>query len=187
MLRWVTTNHPLVVPLLHRRRVLEVGTGTGMLSGFLALVGVQVTTVDLSEAVLGVANRFYDQLGVKVRTVQGDGASTGFEDDAFDAVFSQGLWEHFEDQRIRDFAAEGLRLAPLVYASIPSVAYPRIGHRGPGLVGNERFLSASHWKQILFPLDASASARYYADWKILTVIGATLPYPNHLLLELRRR
>lgn len=187
MLRWVTTNHPLVLPLLRCRRVLEVGTGTGMLSGFLALAGVDVTTIDLSEAVLDVASRFYERLGVEVTTVRGDGTATAFDADAFDAVFSQGLWEHFEDQRVRDFAAEGLRLAPLVYTSIPSVAYPRLGRRGPGLVGNERFLSATRWKQILAPLDAKVSARYYADWKILTVIGATLPYPNQLLLELRRR
>ena len=31
MMRWATTHHPMIVPLMQRDRVLEIGTGTGML------------------------------------------------------------------------------------------------------------------------------------------------------------
>jgi protein-L-isoaspartate O-methyltransferase len=187
MLRWVTTHHPLIVPLMGCPRILEVGTGTGMLSGFLAKTGAELTTIDLSTAVRDVAARFYDQLGVSVKMVTGDGAATDFDSDSFDAVFSQGLWEHFNDARIQEFAIEGLRLAPLVYASVPSVFYPRFRRRGPGLAGNERFMTAARWEAVLGGFDADVSTTYYADWKILTVIGVTLPYNNHLLIKLQRR
>jgi protein-L-isoaspartate O-methyltransferase len=186
MLRWVTTHSPMVVPLMECQRVLEVGTGTGMLSGFLAKAGGEVTTIDLSQPVLDVAGRFYDNLGVQVKTVKADGAETGFDNDSFDAVFSQGLWEHFTDQAIFRFAIEGLRLAPVVYASVPSVLYPRFGKRGPGIVGNERFMTASRWLRVLRDVDCRCTATYYADWKVATLMGVTFPYRNQLLLELRR-
>jgi SAM-dependent methyltransferase len=186
MLRWVTTHHPLILPLLDCHRVLEVGTGTGMLSGFLAKAGLDVTTIDLSRSVVDVARDFYDRIGVHVKTVEGNGLETGFDSDSFDAVFSQGLWEHFEDRGILGFALEGLRLAPTVFASVPSLIYPRLGHRGPGLAGNERFMTAHRWLSIVGELGCHKSARYYADWKLLTALGVTVPYKNHLLIELRR-
>jgi protein-L-isoaspartate O-methyltransferase len=186
MMRWATTHHPMVVPLMSCRRVLEVGTGTGMLSGFLARAGVDVTTIDVSARVLDVACRFYERLGVSITALLADGAETGFDDDSYDAVYSQGLWEHFYDEQIVSFAAEGLRLAPVVYASVPSILYPRLGRRGPGLVGNERFMTAGRWLSIVGDTCAYSSAHYYTDWKICTVMGASAPYPNHLLITLRR-
>jgi protein-L-isoaspartate O-methyltransferase len=187
MLRWVTTHHRLMVPLMRCARVLEVGTGTGMLSGFLAKTGVGVSSLDLSQAVLDVAAGFWDLFGVKVTAVCGDGTKSDLPDDSFDAVYSQGLWEHFSDQAVRQFAREGLRVAPVVYASVPSAFYPRVGRRGPGLVGNERFLTANRWMGILAPVGGEQKATYYADWRLLTFGGVTMPYPNQLLIELRRR
>ena len=186
MMRWATTHAPMVLPLTKCRRVLEVGTGTGMLSAFLAQCRVEVTTIDVSSAVLDVAERFYRSTDVRVARVDGDGTAMPFPDDAFDAVFSQGLWEHFDDAYIQRFAIEGLRVAPVVYASVPSVFYPRIGRTGPGLVGNERFMSSRRWRRALGSLGRGAALDLYADWKILTVIGATLPYPNNLLITLQR-
>lgn len=187
MMRWATTHHPMIVPLMQCERVLEVGTGTGMLSGFLALSRVKVTSIDLDAHVLSVADQFHDRLGVTIESIVCDGTATGFDNDSFDAVYSQGLWEHFTDESIRAFAKEGLRLAPVVYASVPSLVYPHIGRKGPGLIGNERFLKAKQWESILEPLGAQVLTRTYADWKLLTVIGVTLQYPNQLLITLRRR
>jgi len=186
MMRTALTHAPMILPLVGSRRALEVGTGTGTLSGFLAQAGVTVTTLDISRPVMEVAKGFYTRLGVHVECVEADGTKMPFADDSFDAVFSQGLWEHFADNYVQAFAREGLRVAPLVYASVPSVLYPRIGRRGPGLLGNERLMSRRTWARVLRPIAAHASFSYYADWKQLTFIGVTVPYPNHLLIELRR-
>ncbi len=62
----VGRHYGMVVPLMKCARVLEVGTGTGVLSGFLAKTGVPVTSLDLSQPVLNVAAGFWDLLGVKV-------------------------------------------------------------------------------------------------------------------------
>ena len=86
---------------------------------------MKVTSIDVDADVLGIADQFHEALGVTVESVVRDGTATGFEDDSFDAVYSQGLWEHFTDENIRsNFAKEGLRLAPVVYASVPSFSYP---------------------------------------------------------------
>lgn len=186
MMRWALTHAPMVVPLTKCSGVLEVGTGTGMLSGYLAQAGVHVTTVDLSQRVLDVAGRFYNDLGVEVAKLQGDGTRLPCDADAFEAVFSQGLWEHFGDDYIQRFAVEALRVAPVVYASVPSAWYPRVGKRGPGLAGNERFMGRARWRRALGPLAERSLLRTYADWKLLTFGGVNVPYPNHLLIEIRR-
>jgi SAM-dependent methyltransferase len=184
MLRTVSSHLPLLLPLMDCTRALEVGPGRGLLSGFLAKMGVDVTAIELSPSVLDVARRFYHRIDAKVETVEGDGMATPFENHSFDAVFSQGLWEHFDDEHIRRFAVEALRLAPVVYASVPSMWYPRLGRHGPGVVGNERFMSPGRWQQILQPVDANVSAGYYPEWKILTVAGMSVPYPMQVLIRL---
>jgi ubiquinone/menaquinone biosynthesis C-methylase UbiE len=95
MFGWASAHHLMMAPLMKCTRVLEVGTGTGMLLGFLASARVKVTSIDLSSAVLEVAGRFHEQLGVAVELAEGDGMPTPFPTDGSDAVFSQGLWEPF--------------------------------------------------------------------------------------------
>jgi hypothetical protein len=63
---------------------------------------------------------------------------------------------------------------------------PRVGKRGPGLVGNERLLSAGKWREILAPVVRRVETFTYPDWKVLTFAGITVPYPNHVLVTARR-
>ncbi len=184
MLRWVTTHVPLVTALYGLDRVLEVGTGTGMLSAFLARSGISTATLDISTPVLDVAGRFYADVGASVGRVAGDAFAMPFGDDSFDAVFSQGLLEHFTDAAIDEIVREQLRVAPLVLASVPTAFYPHVGRRGPGLVGNERLMTKRRWVRIL--ADHRVEPRYYPDWKVATFGGVTLPVPSQLLITVRR-
>ncbi len=65
-------------------RALDVCCGTGDVAFSLAAAGVEVTGLDFSEAMLGVARRRGDGSGV--RFVQGDALSMPFESGAFDLV-----------------------------------------------------------------------------------------------------
>lgn len=65
-------------------RALDVCCGTGDVAFSLAAAGVEVTGLDFSEAMLGVARRRGDGSGV--RFMQGDALSMPFESGAFDLV-----------------------------------------------------------------------------------------------------
>ncbi|HVA06105.1 MAG TPA: class I SAM-dependent methyltransferase [Acidimicrobiales bacterium] len=181
---WAASHAHLVVELAERDRVLEVGTGTGMLSALLGRLSGFVVTVDSDLDVLRVASTFATRVGAPVRQTAGDAFSLPYRRDSFDAVFSQGLYEHFGDQAIVGLAEEHLRVAPRVYISVPTFFYPHLGHRGPGLIGNERLMTRRHWSQVLRRF--SPKLAYYADYKLVTLAGWTCPWPNQLLITLER-
>jgi SAM-dependent methyltransferase len=183
MLSWASTHAEMVVALLQLDRILEVGTGTGMLSALLSRAAPLVVSLDQSEEILRTADDFQRTVRGQVRQVRGDAFRLPFKDQTFDAAFSQGLLEHFDDEGVRTIVLEQRRVAATVFASIPSAFYPRIGRRGPGLIGNERLLSARRWRDVL--ADFEVSSHYYADYKLATFAGVTLPWPNQLLLVIR--
>jgi SAM-dependent methyltransferase len=78
-------------------RVLEVGCGRGSLSAYFADAGWDCTLLDLSPAVLEVAENAFSANGLKAKFDVGDCLSLPYDDDSFDLAFSIGLLEHFED------------------------------------------------------------------------------------------
>ena len=189
MLRWGVTHIRLVDELIRHRSVLEVGTGTSMLSGLVSKWCDRVVTLDNSAAVLSSAGAFSAGAGLPLHSVRGDAHHLPFPDQSFSACFSQGLLEHFADDEVRSMIGEQLRVASVVYASVPSVFYPHVGHLGPGLVGNERLLSRGRWLRILRNPsgdDWDVDGDYYADFKIASFAGRTIPWPAQILLRITR-
>ncbi len=80
------------------RRILEVGAGTGRDAVTLAAMGAEVYTLDYVAGSLGLTLKAAGQAGVTVTPVCGDGTASPLADNSFDAVFHQGLLEHFRDQ-----------------------------------------------------------------------------------------
>jgi SAM-dependent methyltransferase len=185
-MRQVASHLPLIEELAPCGRVLEVGVGSGSLSSFLGNV-TNVAVVDTDEHVLRTAARNPIHGGSGVGLVRADGMRIPFKDDSFDAVYSQGLWEHFDDSAVHAFTREGLRVAPAVFASIPTRWYPHIGRIWrPMLRGDERLLDRDRWLAILRDGGFRAEAAYYPDIKLLTVGGWTAPWPVHLLIKVTR-
>lgn len=186
MLNWANTHSHMVAELMQYDRVLEVGTGTGLLSGLLSRYCRTVVSLDNNCPVLDTARRSAPRIGSTVNFVRGDAFAIPFADGYFDAAFSQGLFEHFKDQDILGLVREQLRVAKRVYASIPSVFYPHISRFGPGLVGNERLKPLAFWCELLGDFDVKL-ATYYSDFKMLTFAGKTMPWPAQILLALETK
>jgi len=184
MVRWAATHQRMVTTLAEFSRVLEVGTGTGMLSAFLSRFCNLTASLDSDRTVIRVAQAFITETEAKVTLVQGDAFAMPFGDSSFEAAFSQGLLEHFSDADIVALVAEQLRVAPVAIASIPSLFYPHAWKFGPGVVGNERFMKLRRWQRILS--DFRVDGLYYADFKVATLAGVTVPWPAHILLQIRR-
>lgn len=104
------------------KRILEVGAGSGRDSIRLAGLGAEVYVLDYVPESLQVVAEQAKAAEVELQCVQGDALDLPFEDDFFDAVFHQGLLEHFRTPRDEDLLRENFRvLKPggLVVVDVP--------------------------------------------------------------------
>jgi ubiquinone/menaquinone biosynthesis C-methylase UbiE len=132
------------------RRVLEVGAGSGRDSVRLAAAGATAVILDYSVPSLETARRVADREGVRAHFVRADALRLPFRDGAFDAVFHQGLLEHFRDPN--PLLRENVRvLAPgaLLLVDVP-----------------QRFHLYTLGKHILIAL-----GRWFAGWETEFTIG----------------
>jgi len=72
-------------------KILDAGTGAGLLAILLAQTGHEVTALDISERMLEEARWNAEYYGVDIDFVKEDTISTGFPDASFDVVVSRNL------------------------------------------------------------------------------------------------
>jgi len=70
-------------------RVVELGCGTGYVSGWMARRGAQVTGIDVSEEQLATARRLAAEHGVQLELLHGNAEATPFADATFDFAISE--------------------------------------------------------------------------------------------------
>ncbi|UXM85293.1 class I SAM-dependent methyltransferase [Methanococcus aeolicus] len=74
-----------------KKKILDVGCGTGFLSLILAELGHEVVGIDLSEGMLSKARKKADNLGLDIEFMIGDAENLPFKDVSFDAVINRHL------------------------------------------------------------------------------------------------
>ena len=99
----IRTNQTLVNQIIKlyknnlvNKKILEVGSGSGSDSVFLAKKGAKVTTLDFSKNAIKSAQKIAKQHKVKIKTINADCQKIPIKDNSFDLVFSVGLIEHFK-------------------------------------------------------------------------------------------
>ena len=135
--------------------VLEVGVGNGGMTLFLGSVGIRAVGVDNNLAILERARaRSRAVPTVHFEPADAFRLSDSYATGSFDVAFSQGFFEHFDDDQIRKLVVQQLAVARRVVFSVPSDEYPQQDF------GNERLMSPQRWEAILAPVGC-AQARYY--------------------------
>jgi len=86
--------------LTRKQKLLEVGSGSGSLSAYLAKKGHHVSLLDQAENALSVSRLLFDGNGLKGEFVKGDLFRMPFNDNSFDCVWNSGVLEHFKDEDI---------------------------------------------------------------------------------------
>ena len=78
------------------QKVLDVGTGTGLLARALSLRGCQVTGLDPSSELLSEAKKADEAAGVSIDYRLGRAEATGLEGNAYDVVSAATCWHWFD-------------------------------------------------------------------------------------------
>ena len=93
-------------------RVLDLGSGTGYLSAFLAYNGRRLTLLDFSQENLDFSSKVFQIMGLQGTFIKSDmKKSLPFEDNSFDTVFSVGVLEYFSNQEIDCVIKEAFRVS----------------------------------------------------------------------------
>lgn len=102
----------IILNTANGEKVLEIGSGTGEISLFLAQAGRQVTALDYNTDSLAFTQLASQKLGLSIRTVKADATlPLPFKDDEFNCVWSSGLLEHFTSDERQKMLREWGRIA----------------------------------------------------------------------------
>lgn len=100
------TANPELVNLVYTKKIetgskiLEVGCGLGTESIFLAVRGMNVTAMDLSEDAINTGKTIAEQYGVNVNWIVGDLLETDLCENEFDVITDQGCFHHMQDHEL---------------------------------------------------------------------------------------
>lgn len=123
--------HTLTQHVRSRQRVLEAGCGLAFSSFALARRNVTVTALDVSSRLIDDLKRKKDELGWKhVLPVQGDIFELAQRGRLYDAIFSDGTYEHFRREERQAFLwniRESLSPGGKFIVSVPNVGNPLFG------------------------------------------------------------
>jgi len=138
-------------------KVLEIGSGTGVMGWPLAQGGVKVTSVDNDLEILRMSRINAGLLGADIEFREADAFKLPFADRAFKVAFSEGLIEHYSDDDIAKLVAEHQRVSDVVVISVPIKGSRNVAF------GNERWLTMEEWEAMFKPMGASEGSIYGSE------------------------
>jgi SAM-dependent methyltransferase len=98
------------IPGPEGKRILEVGSGSGLVSLALAETGARVTLCDISPEALRFSEAAFARRNACGEMIQGSILGLPFEDAAFDVVWNAGVIEHFKAEEQIQALREMLRV-----------------------------------------------------------------------------
>ena len=177
-------NHAILINAVvnkNPKRILEVGIGTGTMSIFLSYLGYDIVGIDNNKMVLERAMALNEKLNGNAKFMYADALKLdSYFSDKFDVVFSQGFFEHFDNETINELIKQQLNVGNTIIFSVPSRFYPRKDF------GNERLLKIEEWKKIM--MDFNISDAFYYGYRIPIPIAKQFPAiskPRHIYLEVK--
>lgn len=133
--------------------IIECGSGTSVVSIYLASQGYEVTAIDIEDEVIDLSKKlaedYYATLEENPKSKLHFEKKSIFDldylKDTFDVAFSNGVLEHFNDEEIVQIIKQQLFIAKTTIVGIPTKYF----EKKEAKYGNERVLELSYWRKLI--------------------------------------
>lgn len=129
------------------KKIIEAGSGTGILSTYLASLGFDSVAIDIDKDILNLSKKIAKEYGVKNKPkfMIDSILKLNYKNKEFDVSFSNGVLEHFSDKEIIKTIKKQLKIANTVIVGIPTKYFDD----NEAMYGDERFLKLKFWREII--------------------------------------
>jgi len=145
-------------------KILEVGTGTGMMSIYLSKMGFRVIGIDNNEMQIRRAINLAKELKSKAKFRYSNLFNLNNKKGKMDIAFSQGLLEHFSDKDIKRIIKKQFEVAKIVAFSVP---LDKFGHKSRG---DERLLPEKYWKNLVKDYKIVHWSKFSKDKQLIGIL-----------------
>lgn len=128
-------------------KILEVGSGTGIVCSKLAYDGYNVSGLDSSKEIIQLAEQLEKEYfgENKVKYINQSMFELDMPKKSFDLCYSVGVLEHFEDDKIIDAIKKQLNISQKVIIVIPTTWFDD----SETIHGDDRFLKLNYWRKLI--------------------------------------
>lgn len=129
------------------KKIIEAGSGTGILSTYLASLGFDSVAIDIDKDILNLSKKIAKEYGAKNKPkfMMDSILKLNYKNKEFDVSFSNGVLEHFSDKEIIKTIKKQLKIANTVIVGIPTKYFDD----NEAMYGDERFLKLKFWREII--------------------------------------
>lgn len=130
-----------------KNKLIESGSGTGVLSTYMASLGYDVTGIDIDEDILKLSKKITKNYNSKNKPnfQKKSIFELDYRKNTFDVSFSNGVLEHFSDEQIIDTLKQQMKIAKVVIFGIPTKYF----NQEEAMYGDERYMSYKFWRNLI--------------------------------------
>lgn len=129
------------------KKIIEAGSGTGILSTYLSSIGFDSLAIDIDKEILNLSKKIAKEYNAtnkpkfKIDSI----LELNYKENQFDVSFSNGVLEHFSDEDIILTLQKQMYIAKTVIVGIPTKYFDS----NEAMYGDERFMELNFWREII--------------------------------------